>query len=527
MRGGTSLSYKHHLGNLGIVVAQFVNGYILKWNDGSWGMIVMRIGTPGLLGRLRRIARKHPPRVFISSALTGLEKERSALYEMITQDLRWDAWCFERDGESQAVSPLTVCLKGIENSDIYVCLLGDHYGTSLDVEGISFTEREYEHACQCLYEGKISDIKLYISSKRNRNTNESVSDRLDQFIHAIGDPHVGHFSARFQNRDDLTDKVRDDLETWSRSSSRLIQLYLQEFLDNSNIIDLVEQDIRPMARNKVAKGPLKLSALTDELESLQYLGMKREYTNVIAQGLVMIDGMKYFTRNIRIPPITYRDKEVLAIWADILTQIVAAFNPYGYAHATLPLSKALFQIHKVLGNTVSYYSAAHSIANTLYILGKIGLAERWNAFSIYRLQQYPGSYDSEFDGRGCILKASNKIPAAESWFKKALQTTRSKAIYGSALSHLGEIKILQSSSRKERARGERYLEQAIEWGKAEPLAAVRTRRNWAKHLISVGAYEVARREVQHSIDIANRYELKDQLRRHLKPLIFSLDMDLT
>lgn len=86
--------------------------------------------------------------VFISSVQGEFKKERSALEEYISSDallkLFFTPFLFERIS-ARSGSPEKIFLKEVEESDIYIGLLGKNYGFE-DESGISPTEKEYNAA---------------------------------------------------------------------------------------------------------------------------------------------------------------------------------------------------------------------------------------------------------------------------------------------------------------------------------------------------------------------------------------------
>ena len=87
-------------------------------------------------------------RIFISSVQAEFSKERSDLHEYLLSDPLlgkfFDPFLFEfLPAMDQSID--TVYLKEVERSNIYLGILGKNYGFE-DVDGISPTEREFDHA---------------------------------------------------------------------------------------------------------------------------------------------------------------------------------------------------------------------------------------------------------------------------------------------------------------------------------------------------------------------------------------------
>lgn len=79
--------------------------------------------------------------VFISSVRRGLEEERDALPGLILA-LGHESRRFE-DLTAQAIPSREVCLRGVEDADVYLLLLGPHYGEPVFDTGLSPTEEEF------------------------------------------------------------------------------------------------------------------------------------------------------------------------------------------------------------------------------------------------------------------------------------------------------------------------------------------------------------------------------------------------
>ncbi len=83
-------------------------------------------------------------RVFISSVTEGLRQERTALPGLI-RALGMDPVRFE-DFTALPEPSRDVCLQAVGTSDVYLLLLGEHYGTPFPDTGLSPTHEEYRAA---------------------------------------------------------------------------------------------------------------------------------------------------------------------------------------------------------------------------------------------------------------------------------------------------------------------------------------------------------------------------------------------
>ncbi len=83
-------------------------------------------------------------RVFISSVTEGLRQERTALPGLI-RALGMDPVRFE-DFTALPEPSREVCLQAVGTSDVYLLLLGEHYGSPFPDTGLSPTNDEYRAA---------------------------------------------------------------------------------------------------------------------------------------------------------------------------------------------------------------------------------------------------------------------------------------------------------------------------------------------------------------------------------------------
>ncbi len=83
-------------------------------------------------------------RVFISSVHLGVRQERTALHGLI-RALGMDPVRFE-DFTAAPDPSREVCLRAVADSDVYLLLLGEHYGTPFPDTGLSPTHEEYRAA---------------------------------------------------------------------------------------------------------------------------------------------------------------------------------------------------------------------------------------------------------------------------------------------------------------------------------------------------------------------------------------------
>src|SRR5919106_5567342 len=84
--------------------------------------------------------------VFLSSVRRGLEQERDNLPALI-RAIGHEGKRFE-DYTAQPVASREACLRGVDEADVYLLLIGNRYGEPVFDSGLSPTEEEFTRARQ-------------------------------------------------------------------------------------------------------------------------------------------------------------------------------------------------------------------------------------------------------------------------------------------------------------------------------------------------------------------------------------------
>ena len=96
-------------------------------------------------------------KIFVSANQKELRDERLAIKNVVSssETIRgfFDVFLFE-DLPAKGKSPVTTYLKYVDESDIYVCIIGMEYGIK-GKDGLSATEREYRRFLKRKPEGEI------------------------------------------------------------------------------------------------------------------------------------------------------------------------------------------------------------------------------------------------------------------------------------------------------------------------------------------------------------------------------------
>ena len=117
-------------------------------------------------------------RIFISSVQREFERERKALAKYIREDALlgdfFEAFLFE-EAPARSRSAPAVYLGEVEKCDVYLGLFGAKYG-SRDAQGVSPTEREYDHATE-LNKTRLAFVKSV--SRREKSEDAFVRGKID------------------------------------------------------------------------------------------------------------------------------------------------------------------------------------------------------------------------------------------------------------------------------------------------------------------------------------------------------------
>ena len=110
-------------------------------------------------------------RIFISSVQSEFAKERKALAKYIREDALlgdfFEVFLFE-EAPARNRSARAVYLGEVEKCDVYLGLFGAKYG-SRDAQGISPTEREYDHATE-LNKTRLAFVKSVSQRRQGRSS---------------------------------------------------------------------------------------------------------------------------------------------------------------------------------------------------------------------------------------------------------------------------------------------------------------------------------------------------------------------
>ena len=146
-------------------------------------------------------------KVFVSSTKEDLKEERKvardAILDLFTnRDLLFKPVMFEYEFGSHPSSPKQTSLEYVRDSDIFIGIFNERYGTLLPKEGVSITEREYMEAKKF---GKYTLIYVKEIEENKRG------GKLRAFLKKIGDIEKGSTLSKFKNQYELKEKIMNDL----------------------------------------------------------------------------------------------------------------------------------------------------------------------------------------------------------------------------------------------------------------------------------------------------------------------------
>jgi len=154
-------------------------------------------------------------RVFISSVRRGLAAERDYLPDLI-RAIGHEPSRFEDFGARNATSR-GACLEGVNQAEVYVLLLGPHYGDEMEDSGVSATAEEFNVAQQ-------RGIPILVFKKADVDHDPAQED----FIRRLGDYQQGRFWVEFADEKALGIAVATALQNLNFPPAPLMYLPLAQ-----------------------------------------------------------------------------------------------------------------------------------------------------------------------------------------------------------------------------------------------------------------------------------------------------------
>ncbi|CAI9394003.1 DUF4062 domain-containing protein [Microbacterium sp. T2.11-28] len=222
-------------------------------------------------------------RVFISSVRAGLEDEREALPGLI-RALEHTPVRFE-DFSAQKVPSREACVAAVADSDVYILLLGPHYGYRFPETGQSATNDEWRAARQ-------AGLQIYVF----RKSGVAFDADQEEFAQEVGEYGSGRFWKTFTTTTELQQGVVEAIRDAQNRPAALDFAPLGTLVQPGWVSD---RDIRSRdPRFEVRVLPVADTPTTDRVfrQAAQRLAAMLRSENVISQlsGLTEHDGVDTF-----------------------------------------------------------------------------------------------------------------------------------------------------------------------------------------------------------------------------------------
>lgn len=240
--------------------------------------------------------------VFVSSTFDDLVKERQAAVEAILTAGHIPAGMelFTAGDESQ----MEVIKQWIDESDIYLLILGGRYGSIEPKTGKSYTQLEYEYALskgKPLFACVINDaaIEPRVKSEGTKAVEMENPQKLKEFRAAV----LSKMSKFWDDSKDIKIAVaetlshlarREELVGWVRSNSQ------------SDLPALADEIARLSKENAHLRSQLSVTAQEDRINGLTFLELKRILDNEGATDFLIANSSAMSAGGgMEVPPIHY------------------------------------------------------------------------------------------------------------------------------------------------------------------------------------------------------------------------------
>jgi len=185
-------------------------------------------------------------RIFISSNQKELKEERIAVKEIIINNsaLRefFDVFLFE-DLPAKGESPVSTYLRQVDNSDIYIGIIGNEYGNK-SKDGLSPTEREFKRFTKPkLSKEVLVFIKGKDDSRRDKETQRFINNIIGSYIYK-----------RFVNTDELKAQVLNSLISYLDEKGIFSKIPFDQAISRDAGYDAIdEKEVRDFLENRAIK----------------------------------------------------------------------------------------------------------------------------------------------------------------------------------------------------------------------------------------------------------------------------------
>ena len=194
--------------------------------------------------------------VFISSTYVDLIEHRKVVWDLL-ENFNVRITGMEKFGARKENS-LDTCLMEVENSDVYLAIIGMRYGSVDDVTGKSYTHLEYDKAYSLSREVLVYLIDQENASVPIKNIDFNNHNKLIEFKSLLKSRHTVAF---FTDASSLEKEIKRDF---------------QDMLDKINVSDFIKLAKISQKFDKKSDLYIKEKYRLEEVPSIQNLGMMME-----------------------------------------------------------------------------------------------------------------------------------------------------------------------------------------------------------------------------------------------------------
>jgi hypothetical protein len=169
--------------------------------------------------------------VFISSTFLDLKEERKKVWDTLE---KFDVVVkgMEQFG-ARKTTPLATCISEVEQSDIYVGIIGMRYGSEESSSGKSYSQLEYEKAVE-----QNLEILIYLIDEENANVTPNLIQydkipKLNNFKTILRDKHT---IDTFSNAQDLVTKLERKFK--ELLTTKVTAILEDEYQNTKKVMDL-------------------------------------------------------------------------------------------------------------------------------------------------------------------------------------------------------------------------------------------------------------------------------------------------
>ena len=169
--------------------------------------------------------------VFISSTFLDLKEERKKVWDCL-EKFDVNVKGMEQFG-ARKETPLATCISEVEQSDIYVGIIGMRYGTEEPNTGKSYSQLEYEKAVE-----QNKEILIYLIDEENSTVTPKLIQydkihKLNNFKAILKDKHT---IDSFSNSEDLVSKLQRKFK--EQLTPKVTTVVEDEYDNTKKVLDL-------------------------------------------------------------------------------------------------------------------------------------------------------------------------------------------------------------------------------------------------------------------------------------------------